>query len=295
MSAVLSKSRLALGTVQFGLDYGVANSGGCVSFEDARNIVRQAELYGVDTVDTAIAYGASEATLGQVGVEGWSVITKLPALPVDCQGVGAWVTDQIEESMSRLGVRQLQGVLLHRPDDLLGENGSSLVIALEALKADGLTRQIGVSVYAPEQLEKLTAILALDLVQAPLSILDRRFIASGWASRLKDRGTEVHVRSTFLQGLLLMPSDQRPAKFALWPEIWVEWSRWLEQTGLTPLQACLAYVLGVAEVDKVVVGVDSLKQLNQIFIASKAVLPSLPDWPKPIEMELINPGLWSHL
>lgn len=295
MSTVLTKSRLALGTVQFGLDYGVANSGGRVTLQDARNIICQAELNGVDTLDTAIAYGASEATLGQVGVEGWRVITKLPALPADCQGVAAWVTAQIEQSISRLGVRQLQGVLLHRPDDLLGENGSRLVKALEGLKAEGLTRQIGVSVYGPEQLEKLTATMALDLVQAPLNILDRRLVASGWASRLKDRGTEVHVRSAFLQGLLLMPSDQRPAKFALWPEIWIEWSRWLERTGLTPLQACLAYALGVAEVDRVVVGVDSLVQLNEIFIASKAVLPSLPDWPQPIEMKLINPGLWSQL
>jgi aryl-alcohol dehydrogenase-like predicted oxidoreductase len=295
MSTVLTKSRLALGTVQFGLDYGVSNSGGRVTLQDARNIICQAELNGVDTLDTAIAYGASEATLGQVGVEGWRVITKLPALPADCQGVAAWVTAQIEQSISRLGVRQLQGVLLHRPDDLLGENGSRLVKALEGLKAEGLTRQIGVSVYGPEQLEKLTATMALDLVQAPLNILDRRLVASGWASRLKDRGTEVHVRSAFLQGLLLMPSDQRPAKFALWPEIWIEWSRWLERTGLTPLQACLAYALGVAEVDRVVVGVDSLVQLNEIFVASKAVLPSLPDWPQPIEMKLINPGLWSQL
>lgn len=295
MSTVLNKSRLALGTVQFGLDYGIANSGGRVSFEDAQTIVRQAELHGINTLDTAIAYGDSEATLGQLGIEEWNVITKLPALPADCQGISAWVTTQIAQSMSRLGVRQLQGVLLHRPDDLLGENGRSLVKALEGLKADGLTRKIGVSVYAPEQLEKLTSIMAPDLVQAPLNILDRRLVVSGWASRLKDRGTEIHVRSAFLQGLLLMPSGHRPAKFELWSEIWIEWSRLLERTGLTPLQACLAYVLGLTEVDRVVVGVDSLVQLEQIFIASKAVLPSLPDWPQSIDTQLINPALWSQL
>jgi aryl-alcohol dehydrogenase-like predicted oxidoreductase len=287
--------KLALGTVQFGLDYGVANQTGRISFSDAKTIIQQSAIGGIDTLDTAIAYGDSEATLGQVGVEGWRVITKLPALPDDCQGVTAWVTGQIEQSMSRLGVRQLQGVLLHRPDDLLGENGSRLVKALEGLKADGLTRQIGVSVYAPEQLEKLTATMALDLIQAPLNILDRRLIASGWASRLKDRGTEVHVRSAFLQGLLLMPSGQRPDKFELWSEIWFEWSRWLDRTGLTPVQACLAYVLGVAEVDKVIVGVDSLMQLNEILEASHFALPSLPNWPQSIDTKLINPAHWNQL
>lgn len=295
MSNLLSKSRLALGTVQFGLNYGIGNSSGCVTLEDARNIIRQAEANGVNTLDTAIAYGASEATLGQIGVGGWRVITKLPKLPAYCQEIGSWVTAQIEQSMSRLGVKQLQGVLLHRPDDLLGENGSSLVKALEKLKADGLTRQIGVSVYAPEELEKLTMIMALDLVQAPLNILDRRLVESGWASRLIDKGIELHVRSAFLQGLLLMSADQRPSKFSLWSKIWIEWSCWLQRVELTPLQACLAYALSVAEVDKVVVGVDSLAQLNQILIASQAVLPSLPNWPLPIEMKLINPSLWSEL
>ncbi len=287
--------KLALGTVQFGLDYGVANQSGRISFSDAKTIIEQSAISGIDTMDTAIAYGASETTLGQVGVEGWHVITKLPALPDDCQGVEAWVAGQIEQSMSRLGVMQLQGVLLHRPDDLLGENGRSLVKALERLKAEGLTRQVGVSVYAPEELEELTSIMALDLVQAPLNILDRRLVTSGWASRLKDQGTEVHVRSIFLQGLLLMPSGQRPVKFARWSEIWLEWSRWLERTGLTPIQACISYVLGAVDVDKVIVGVDSLMQLNEILVATQIVLPSLPNWPLSIDSKLINPSFWTQL
>ena len=249
----------------------------------------------MDTLDTAIAYGISETTLGQVGVRDWDVITKLPALPADCQDVGEWVGVQIEEAIRRLGVKRLKGVLLHRPEDLLGEYGNCLVMALECLKHDGLTQQIGISIYDPQQLEKLTAIMAIDLIQAPFSILDRRLVDSGWASRLKDHGTELHTRSAFLQGLLVMPRDQRPTKFSRWSEIWVEWAEWLERTGLTPLQACLAYVLGVAEIDRVVVGVDSLTQLEEILNASQAVLPSLPAWPQSIETELINPALWSQL
>ena len=295
MSTVLDRSRLALGTVQFGMHYGVANSGGRVTVDDAADIIRQAEFNGIDTLDTAIAYGCSETTLGQVGVDGWRVITKLPALPPDCQAVQSWVTSQIEQSISRLGVKQLQGVLLHHPDDLLGGNGRMLVNALYGLKAEGRTRQIGVSVYEPEQLEPLTAVMEIDLVQAPLNILDRRLIRSGWASRLKDKGVEVHVRSAFLQGLLLMPADRRPAKFTLGSDIWAEWSRWLQSSGLTPLQACLAYVLCVPDVDKVVVGVDSLAQLNQIFIDSDSELASLPNWQQPVEPKLLNPALWSQL
>lgn len=287
--------RLALGTVQFGLEYGVANRAGRVQLEDVRHILQEAAAQGVDTLDTAIAYGDSESTLGQAGAAGWRVVTKLPALPEDCADVAGWVETQLEGSLKRLGVSQLHGVLLHRPEQLLGEHGCSLFEALQHLKTQGITRKIGVSVYGPEELDRLMAEMRFDLVQAPLNILDRRLLESGWAGRLRDQGTELHVRSAFLQGLLLMAADQRPEKFSRWQPVWSEWARWLDETRLTPLQACLGYVLGVEEVDKVVVGVDSVDQLREILATAHSPLPSLPDWPHPIDTGLINPGRWPQL
>ncbi len=287
--------KIVLGTVQFGLDYGIANQAGRVYLEDVKNILQEAKSHRVDTLDTAIAYGDSENTLGQSAVGGWKIVTKLSGLPEVCVDVAGWVETQIEGSLSRLGINQLHGVLLHRPDQLLGEHGKPLFKALQHLKAQGITRKIGVSVYGPEELDRLMGEMRFDLVQAPLNILDRRLMESGWARRLKEQGTEVHVRSAFLQGLLLMAPDQRPEKFARWRNIWSEWTRWLGETGLTPLQACLGYVLGVEEVDKVVVGVDSVKQLKEILAATHSSLPSLPNWPQPIDTDLINPGRWSQL
>lgn len=287
--------KIALGTVQFGLEYGVANQVGRVQLADVRNILQEAVAYDVDTLDTAIAYGDSESILGQVGVGSWSVVTKMPALPEGCADVAGWVEAQIEGSLRRLGVSQLHGVLLHSPDQLLGEHGKPLFKALQHLKAQGLARKVGVSIYGPEELDRLIGEMHFDLVQAPLNLLDRRLIESGWVERLKEQGTEVHVRSAFLQGLLLMSPDQRPEKFARWRTIWSEWTRWLGETGLTPLHACLGYVLGVDDVDKVVVGVDSVKQFQEILAASHSALPSLPDWQQPIDTDLINPGRWSQL
>lgn len=284
-----------MGTVQFGLEYGVANKTGRVQFEEAKSILQQAAAEGIDTLDTAIAYGDSESTLGQVGVRGWKVITKLPALPGGCADVAGWVETQIEGSLNRLGISQMHGVLLHCPGQLLGENGQPLVEALQRIKVQGFTRKIGVSIYEPEELDRLIGEMQFDLVQAPLNILDRRLVESGWVRRLKERGVEVHVRSAFLQGLLLMAADQQPEKFARWHNIWSEWRRWLGETGLTPLQACLGYAMGVEEVDKVVVGVDSVKQLKEILAATHSSLPSLPNWQQPIDTGLINPGRWNQL
>ena len=288
-------SRLAIGTVQFGLDYGIANQSGRARLENVRNILQEVAAQGVDTLDTAIAYGESERILGQAGLSSWNVVTKLPALPEECADIVGWVETQIEGSLKRLGVKQLYGVLLHRPEQLLGEDGKFLFKALEHLKAQGVTRKIGVSVYGPEELDGLMAEKRFDLVQAPLNILDRRLVESGCARRLKDQGTELHVRSVFLQGLLLMPAEQRPEKFGRWHTVWLEWTRWLDETGLTPLQACLSYAMDVEEVDKIVVGVDSVKHVKEILAATHSVLPSLPSWPQSIDTDLINPSRWSKL
>jgi aryl-alcohol dehydrogenase-like predicted oxidoreductase len=289
--------KLALGTVQFGIEYGIANQSGRVQSHEVNQIIQQAVNNGVNTLDTAIDYGESESALGQAGVSAWNIVTKLPSVPPDCVDVAAWVRLQIEASLVRLGVSQLHGVLLHRPEQLLGENGTQLSEALQRLKLLGLTRKIGVSVYSPDALSALEDLIPLDIVQAPLNILDRRLVQSGWAKKLKLQGTELHIRSVFLQGLLLMASEQRPSKFAVFSPIWSEWSRWLNETGLTPLQASLGYVLGLTEVDKVVVGIDSLRHLDEILAASHVRLTSLPNFPHTYEKDadLINPGRWSHL
>jgi aryl-alcohol dehydrogenase-like predicted oxidoreductase len=287
--------KIALGTVQFGLNYGVANQAGRVQFEEVKLIISQAADQGVDTLDTAIAYGESENTLGLVGVDNWNVVTKLPAVPPDCADVAKWVSTQIAESINRLGVSQLHGVLLHHPHQLLEAHGKQLSVALQHQKAMGLTRRIGVSIYSANELSPLISAMPCDLVQAPLNILDRQLVDSGWAKRLKDQDIELHVRSAFLQGLLLMPAHKRPVKFLPFNHVWSEWSRWLDVTGLTPLQACLGYVLGIAEVDKVVVGIDSAAQFNDILRASHARLSNFPNWQYPVDTDLINPGRWSAL
>ncbi|MBC7620595.1 MAG: aldo/keto reductase, partial [Candidatus Saccharibacteria bacterium] len=218
--------KIALGTAQFGMKYGISNLMGRLSLDGVKYIVQAAAAQGINTLDTAIDYGDSERSLGQVGVGAWNVVTKLPTMPETCADVSGWVQAEVEGSLNRLGVSQLHGLLLHRPDQLLGEQGVQLSEALQLIKTQGLTRKIGVSVYAPEELDRLAGRLPFDLVQAPLNILDRRLVEFGWAEKLKNQGTELHVRSAFLQGLLLMPAERRPEKFARWSSVWSEWHRW---------------------------------------------------------------------
>lgn len=288
-------SRLALGTVQFGLEYGVANHSGKIHFDEAQKILERATAIGIRVLDTAIAYGESERVLGQVGVADWCIVTKLPEMPASCPDVNAWVEQHVQESLHRLGVPQLYAVLLHRPSQLLEARGDELFAALERLKLQGYAQKIGISIYDPQELDALFANMHFDLVQAPLNIFDRRLLTSGWAQRLKGMGTELHVRSVFLQGLLLMSAEQRPQKFARWQPLWLEWERWLSANSLTPLEACLRYVLGIDEVDNIVVGVDSIAHLNEIHAAGAGSMPSVPVWQHVVDPVLVNPALWSKL
>ena len=287
--------KLALGTVQFGLPYGIANQGGQVPESVAAAILDRARESGIDTIDTAIGYGDSEAVLGKIGIGGFRVITKLPALPGETRDVAGWVSDQVDASLERLRIGRLGGVLLHRPEQLLGPQGPALAEALAALKQSGRADKIGVSIYAPDDLARFAEVCPPDLVQAPFNLIDRRLSASGWLDRLKERGVEVHVRSIFLQGLLLMSPAARPPRFERWSDLWREWDGWLAQPGNPgAAAACIGFGQSFDRIDRLVVGVDSLDQIEALVAASRRpVASSFPEIACSDE-DLINPALWSR-
>jgi hypothetical protein len=286
-------SRLALGTVQFGLPYGVANEAGQVSRDEAAAILDMAWAAGVDTLDTAISYGDSERRLGEIGVARWRVISKLPPASEDCADLAAWARGAVEASMQRLGVGRLHAILLHRSGQLLGSRGEELYRGLLALRDLGYVQKIGVSIYAPEELQALWPLFHLDLVQAPFNVLDRRLLSTGWLTRLREAGTEVHVRSVFLQGLLLLPPARRPAKFRSWQSVWRAWHCWLNDAGLSPLQACVRFAFANRDIDRVVVGVESRAQLQEILANAQAPGLDVPVALMSEDLDLIDPSRWN--
>ena len=288
-------NRLAIGTVQFGQVYGVANQTGQVPQQEAEAMLHLAATNGIDTLDTAIAYGDSENTLGKAGVRGFKVVTKLPEVPEGCPDVSSWVHDQVFASLVRLGVDSLYGLLIHRPAQLLGSQGKNLYRSLEELKEKGLVRKIGVSIYNPLDLKEISKTFRCDLIQAPFNLMDRRLQKTGWLKKLKDRGIEIHTRSAFLQGLLLMSPEIIPAKFAFWSDLWDRWHSWLAINKSPAVATCLAFPLSFPEIDRVVVGADSMSQLTQIIEATK----NLPggDFPEIScdDENIIDPSRWAGI
>ncbi len=287
-----SFSRLAIGTAQFGMPYGIANKTGQVGLVDAKSILDLAILSGVSTLDTAIVYGESEACLGQVGVKDFDVITKLPSLPGSCDNIRDWVDAQLKDSMKRLDSKRLSGVLLHSPNQLLESRGAELFSALQAVRESGMAGKIGISVYSPDDFERLIKKYSFDLVQAPFNVIDRRLLTSGMLYRMKELGIEVHVRSVFLQGLLTLSASSMPKQFRKWDYLWNIWHKWLGDNNKCPISSCLSFPMSFSEIDKVIVGIDSLEQFSQILRALQK--RDDLDFPNMIceDENLINPSKW---
>lgn len=288
--------KLALGTAQFGMSYGIANQHGKIKLEDIKDILKLAEEKNIDLVDTAIAYGDSEKIIGNIGILDFKFVSKLPLFPKkEDINVISWVDDQIKLSLKRLRIKSLYGLLIHRSEDLLGGSGKKIVNALNKLKSKGIVKKIGISIYEPSELKKLTDLIKVDIIQAPLNIIDQRLINSGWLSKLYKSDVEVHIRSVFLQGLLLMSKKNRPPKFNRWKNLWRIWHEWLNDNQITALEATIRYALSIKKISKVIVGVDSKKQLQQIILASEGKLPPIPSELFMSDINLLNPSNWDKI
>jgi len=256
--------QLCLGTVQFGLPYGITNQAGQVPEEEVGRILSLAAASGIDLLDTAQAYGKAETVLGQC----WPrdaprrLISKLPA--------GAprhtW-EESLITSLQRLQAPQLNGFLLHRASDLLSPDGQVLLDWLEGLRERGLVERIGISIYEASELEDLP-LERLQLVQLPLSIYDQRLIRDGTVGRLQDLGIAVHVRSVLLQGLLLQSPHRWPDHLSpAFREHHARWFEHLQEKGLSQMAGALSFVRSCEGVEAVLVGVVSGQELSQVLEA----------------------------
>src|SRR3569833_3393484 len=189
--------KLALGTVQFGLPYGVANSSGQPPLDEMHRILDCAREAGIDTLDTAVAYGDSERRLGEYGMSGWRVISKLPARS-ELGGASAWARACLKQSLADLKVNNLAGLMLHQSALLLGPEGDEIHACMCAMKDEGLVGKVGISVYSPAELEALIPRFSFNKKQKPNNKQNQHKKQTGWLDRLAHLKIEIHARSCFL-------------------------------------------------------------------------------------------------
>ena len=281
---------LAIGTAQFGLDYGISNSAGKVKLPEIKKIIKLASDSGIDTIDTAMAYGDSEELLGKCSLENFKIITKIGAIQGSENRIENWILDEVHLSLEKLKLNNIYGLLLHRPNELISKKGETLFYSIQNLKKLGLVKKIGISIYSTDELVSILDRYDIDIVQLPLNIFNREAINNDILKVLKSRDIEIHARSCFLQGLLLMEQKNIPIKFKKWSNLFIDWHEWLIKNDISPAQGCLSFLNSINEIDKVIVGVENVKQLQELINYSS--VQSITEFPNLIcnDEQLINPS-----
>ncbi len=277
-------NRIALGTVQFGLDYGVTNVSGIPTDEVLEKILNMANSKGVFKLDTAMAYGNAEERIGKFGNRRFQVITKVNGVKTVAD-----LNTSVTSSLSNLKQDNIYALMFHDADEILKNH--DLWFGANEIKSKGILEKVGYSLYSTQQLDELLSLdMVPDIVQVPFNILDRRF--GNRFKMLKAKNVEIHVRSIFLQGLLLSKELRCNSRFGQWSETWGLLDEWILSKSLSPLEACLGHVQSYKEIDHIVVGVTDLNQFMEILSVAREASRRAPKNISINDLNLINPSNW---
>lgn len=275
-------SKIGLGSVQFGIPYGVSNVEGQTTKEEVSKILSLANKKEIKLIDTAAAYGNAEEVLGGFDLSSFEVVSKF--MPSTEQET---LEHQFESSLQKLNLSSLYGYLAHRPLDII-ENPNQWE-TLQKLKKEGKIKKIGFSLNTPSEIENLILKgFVPSLVQVPYNYLDNRF--KDVLIDLKRNGCEIHTRSSYLQGLFFMNTLKLNSFFDEAKPIIKSLQ---DECNESLSGVLLKYVLDLPFIDKVILGIENSNQfqsnLNNIEIASSLeerffnisesiLMPS--NWPK---------------
>jgi aryl-alcohol dehydrogenase-like predicted oxidoreductase len=291
-----TQSKIGIGTARFGLNYGITNPNTSTSETEAHQIALRAAEVGCLTIDTAASYGNSEEVLGRILPKHvqFKIITK--TLPVLNRSIDTPLLQQFQSnfllSLKKLARPNIEGLLIHHGVDLLKTDGKKLFALLESLRDAGYTKKIGVSVYDSAEITAILKRYKIDIVQLPLNVLDQRLLLDGTIDRLRDHGIDIHIRSVFLQGLLLQPLNNIPKYFnPILPNLHA-WHQRLKANGRAAIDGALSFACNLQKIEKVIVGLDTTQQLEQLLLADSSPLSFPISDISCSNPSFVNPAMW---
>ena len=293
---------LCLGTVQFGMDYGIKGQKQ-PSVEQAIDMLDYATQNGINTIDTANAYGSAEDVVGAflekktIARDKLFIVSKFRPNLLDDVGQDKYyeiMRNNLENTLSRLHTDYLDSYLLHSARYIFDDE---IIDTLNRLKADGLAERVGVSVYEPEEAKKCIERPNVDFMQLPYSIFDQRMEKAGVFENAKKDSIQIHSRSAFIQGLILMEEDEVPPFLAKAKPIVKKISLLCERHGLSKISLAMNYVKQQSRISHLVFGVDNLEQLKEdieIFSEdiSTDIIDDIAKEFTDIEADIVMPSLW---
>lgn len=280
---------LILGTAQLGSKYGLQEGSLFQNNEEIVKVLQCCIDNGVTSIDTAIGYGESEAIIGNFKYNGFKIFTKIPRIPPDVDDDYSYCMRLYQQSLSRLNVSCLEGVLLHFSQDI---HSKGVRLFLNEIKRQKLTNNIGLSIYDPNELEKCGEHLNIDLIQAPVNVFDRRILNNSTFRKLKSNGVKLQARSIFLQGLLTAPISKLDEWFMKWNLLLERWERTCKSDRATKIKTCMNSVLYETVINSVVIGFDSAAQCKEVIDIYKNHAKFEMTCFSCTDQNLINPSHW---
>ena len=286
------KNKIILGSANFNQLYGIKKN--FIKKSEIKKLFDHALKNKIKTIDTSPLYDKSEKIIGLLNNNRFKIISKIPKPPknIKRENIKKWLKQSVMISLKNLKIKKFECLLLHNANSLLCKNGDEIYKGIRNMKINGFTSKIGVSIYDFNVLDKILKKFKFNLIQAPFNILDQRLVEKGWLKKLKKRKIEVHARSIFLQGILLLKHNQLPKKLIKLSKKLMVWENWLKKNKFSSLQVCLSFVLNQRQLDGIVVGFNNTNQLNQILklkqIKNNFSLPNLNIKDK----KLIDPREW---
>lgn len=282
--------KLAIGTAQFGMPYGIANQNGQVQQDEITDILDLARENGISTLDTAKAYGTSEKAIGNYlkncPKQSWEINTKISDRKTK-------ISQQLQDSTEKLTICPTS-VMAHSTELFLED---TFQIELEGVKKEQFMRKFGVSLYNEDEIDRVLASdFKFDIIQLPLNILDTRLYRSRMLTRLYEKDIEIHIRSAFLQGLFYLPDAELNKRFPVALPYLQKLKSIAGKAGLTLAELSLLWLVSLEEVSKVVIGVDTTSQLKaHLQTLEKIVDADVFEEALSVHYEnetVLNPSLW---
>ncbi len=287
--------KLIIGTAQWGIDYGISNNEGKTDYGEVKKILELAEQNNISALDTAKAYGDSEKVIGNLKSNETEVITKviIGNQDRDARQIKTMIRASVYESYEIMGRTPLRGVLVHDPKNMRSNEENTGWETLRSMKEEGYIERLGLSIEDPNEAIELSKLYIPDIIQMPMNVFDQRATKSGALEGLKKRGIEIHIRSVFLQGLLLMNPKDIDNYFKPWINNIANWQEYCQNENRTRIEGALLPIIREELIDKFIVGIASSQQLKEILKALENLgeTKSVEDFSID-DNKLINPSRW---
>ena len=266
-------SKLVLGTSQFGSNYGISNKKGILKQKEIKKILLTAQKSDIKFIDTAISYSNANKELSKNNLKNFEIIAKTPKLKnlVLKSNINKYIINNFLEFKKIIGYKKkIYTYLVHSPADIRNKNGYEIYKSIKYLKKKGKVKYIGVCI---ENMNDIDYILKknfkIDIIECPLNIFDQRILNYKNLNKLRKRKIKIFARSIFLQGLLIQKDKEIQKYFKKWKKEISNWHLFQKKNGISSLKACMNFILGLEFVDKIIIGVQTSKELSQLVKLSR--------------------------